>query len=101
MNTNTQKPLQIAYIVPVHNDASSIHHCFEQFHEALKHLTNPLIVMVENGSRDNSFEAAQKLAQESLLSVYVFLRKMQALVMPTIEECLKLSSFGMEPQIFG
>ncbi len=72
MNT---KPLQIAYIVPVHNDENSLHHCFEQLNDNLKNLQGAFAVLVENGSRDKSFEVAQNMAKDSRIVAHVFTEK--------------------------
>lgn len=69
------KPLQIAYIVPVHNDETSIHHCFDLLNDRLKSLPKAFAVFVENGSRDNSYAVAQALAKESQISAHVFTEK--------------------------
>ncbi|MGE3974229.1 MAG: glycosyltransferase [Bdellovibrionales bacterium] len=75
MNSNSRKPLQIAYIVPVHNDAESLHLCIEQLQEQTKTLPNTFTVLVENGSQDSSFQVAHKLANESSMPIHVFSEK--------------------------
>jgi len=57
-------PLKILLIIPVHNESENL------YREMLEVVSNPdlypfeKILLIENGSRDNSFEIAQKLAEE-------------------------------------
>ncbi|VVC72028.1 Glycosyltransferase AglD [uncultured archaeon] len=58
-----QKKLALTVILPVHNEASRLPECVKSVVKACEKITRSFeIVITEDGSRDNTFQVAKKLA---------------------------------------
>lgn len=56
--------LTFSYVVPVHNEAPTLEHNVRRMEEELAKYPGSRILLVENGSRDDSWEVCKRLAGE-------------------------------------
>jgi dolichyl-phosphate beta-glucosyltransferase len=64
--------VKLVYVLPVHNESATLRAKVAQLWEWLAPFSGAEVLMVENGSRDNSWELAQQIAHDAPVSTIAF-----------------------------
>ena len=71
----TSEQLELAVIVPLHNETKSIYYFYNRLRstlEAIKDLTKWEVIFVNDGSTDNSLEKLKELRLEAKLNRHYY-----------------------------